>query len=99
MRGRDMRIGSFIFASVVGSLIVLINGRYSYRTADNEFDAWCVAILFGAISVAALAGHSLAVRLWKTNIIASLFIALVCTVALLISLSRLSSRPSERLRL
>jgi hypothetical protein len=91
-----MRIGCFLFAAIVGSLVTLINARYGFKTADNEFDGYCVAILFAAISVPALAGHSVALRLWKTKKFTSLFIGLACTLALLISLSNSLSAMAGR---
>jgi hypothetical protein len=91
-----MRIGCLLFAAIVGSLITLINARYGFKTADNEFEGYCIAILFAAISVAALAGHSVALRLWKTNKGVSVLIGLACTIALLISLSNSLSAMAGR---
>jgi hypothetical protein len=83
-----MRNGAGLFGLLCGLVIILINARYGYRTADTDADGYMVGFFYGAISFAGLFGHALAARLWKNGFqMTALLVGGVCFAALLVSLS------------
>lgn len=82
-----MRVTVGIFGLVCGAIVVALVARYGFKTTDIEADAWIMAFLFGVIATFGLAGHAVAVRLWKHNRAISLIAGVVAFGALGINLS------------
>src|SRR5262249_32590235 len=82
-----MRCAVGIFGLVCGLIVVVLVGRYGFKTTDVEFDAWVMAFLFSVIASFGLAGHALAVRLWRHNKLASIAIGIIAVMALGLNLS------------
>jgi hypothetical protein len=83
-----LRIGAGLFSLFGGVVIIVIDARYGYRTADNEVDGYTVGFLFGMIAAGGLFGHAVAVKLWSYGKrLAAVFLFLAATSAVVISLS------------
>jgi hypothetical protein len=83
-----LRIGAGLFSLFGGVVIIIIDARYGYRTADNEVDGYTVGFLFGMIAAGGLFGHAVAVKLWSHGKrLAAIFLFLAATSAVVISLS------------
>jgi hypothetical protein len=82
-----MRNAFGIFGLVCGVIVVVLVGRYGYKTTDVEFDAWVMAFLFAVIASFGLAGHVLALRLRHFSKIASVLVGIVAVGSLGMNLS------------
>lgn len=97
-----MRGMLYLFAALVGAVIVAVVSRYGFRTADNEIDGYVVGTLMGAIAFGGMAGHAVAVRLWtmshhKTAVLLGMIAAGAMTMNLSNSLGALLGRGSDKL--
>jgi hypothetical protein len=60
-----MRLGFGCLAVILGTVSVLLAGRYGYKGAvAGELDAWISAVVFGSIALCPLVLDAAAVRLW-----------------------------------
>src|SRR5262245_22331082 len=82
-----MRNAFGIFGLICGMIVVVLVGRYGYKTTDVEFDAWVMAFLFAVIASFGLAGHVLALRLRHVSKIASILVGIVAVGSLGMNLS------------
>jgi hypothetical protein len=82
-----MRTLARLFGIGCGLVVIVIAARYGYKTSDNDFDGAIWAFMFGAVTMAGLFGHALAVHTWRHNRAAAAAVFIVSLCALTVSLS------------
>ena len=82
-----MRHIALVFAILGGVTLVFIAARYGYALTDKPADALFWGFLYGLITLGGLFGHGFALRVWRHNQKAGLFIGVVAMAAFVIGLS------------
>lgn len=82
---------------VLALVVVVMVGRYGYKTTDREFDAWTTAVLFGGIAMFSLGAHTFALRLWRdSSRIVGAFVGAAAVITLVINFSNTLSALAGR---
>lgn len=82
-----MRALLLIFGLVGCVGVVSATARYGMLTSDNHTDGYISAGLFSFVALAGLAGHAVAVRIWRHSVLWSLIIGMICFGAMAVSLT------------
>ena len=62
-----MRVLILIFGLLGCVAVVGATARYGFLTSDNQLDGMITAALFAFVATAGLAGHAVAVRIWRQS--------------------------------
>lgn len=76
-----------VFGVMCSAIVIAIVARHGFMTASTEVDGYITAAFFGMIATGGLAGHALAVRVWRVSRLAAVLIVLAAGSALLANLS------------
>jgi hypothetical protein len=94
-----MRHVALVFAILVGAALTIVSARYGYTLTDNPTDALIWGFIYGTVTFGGLFGHAFALRVWRHDKKAGLFIFAVAMAATIISLSNslgsMASRGNE----
>ena len=81
-----MRRSLAVLACCIGIVSVLLTARYGWKQADEEFDKWVAAVMFGSISLCAVVFDAVAVRLWFNSLRGlSVFIGFIAALAFIVT--------------
>ena len=83
----EMHTFAKYFAYLCGFVVVLIAGRYGYRTSDNELDGAIWGFVYGTIAVGGLFGPAISLRAWRHNKFTGAIATVITLLALVIAIS------------